>query len=104
MTTMNEIRKDLEDIQYFYIKHEAFSKAFDSVGKNAIMQTVEKYNAIMCTAPIRLFEIYVALYIDCCTYQMAAEKLCFSITHVYKMNKKILAYIYDYLNRKEEAA
>ena len=104
MVTIESIRKDLEDIQYYYIKYDAFQKAFDSVGKNDIMKLVAKYNEIMCTAPIRVYEIYVALYVECCTYQVAAEKLCFSITHVYKMNKKVLAYLYEYLNRKEEVA
>lgn len=100
MISVETIKKDLEDIRYYYSRREMFAKAFDSVGKNAILQTVSRYNEAICTASPKIFEMYVALYIDCCTYESAAESLCYSVNYVYKTNKKIVDFFYESLNKE----
>lgn len=79
MITLNTIRKQLEDIRYYNGRRDTFDKAFGSVGKNGILQIVDVYNQAICHASPRLYEIYVALYIECCTYELAAEELGFSV-------------------------
>ena len=73
---------------------------FYSVGKNEILRTAEKYNQAICGASPKLYEMYVALYIECCTYEAAAESLCYSVNYVYKTNKKIVDFFYNALNRE----
>ena len=77
-----------------------FEKAFDSVGKNAILQTVSRYNAVICSAPPKIYEMYVSLYIECCTYEAAAEALCYSVNYVYKTNKKIVDFFFNAMNKE----
>ena len=74
--------------------------AFDSVGKNAILQTVSRYNAVICSAPPKIYEMYVSLYIECCTYEAAAEALCYSVNYVYKTNKKIVDFFFNAMNKE----
>ncbi len=100
MITIEVIRKELEDIRYYYARRDAFDKAFDSVGKNEILETVNRYNQAICTASPKLFEIYVALYIECCTYEAAAEDLGFSVSYIYKTNKRIVDFFYTALNKE----
>ena len=50
MITMETIRRELNDIKYYYARQEQFDRAFDSVGKNEILRTVEKYNRAVCAA------------------------------------------------------
>ena len=76
MVTLQTIKRELENIRYYYARKDIFDKAFDSVGKNEILQTVDRYNQAICGAPPKLYEMYVALYIQCCTYEAAAEALC----------------------------
>ncbi len=100
MITIEVIRKELEDIRYYYARRDAFDKAFDSVGKNEILETVNRYNQAICAASPKLFEIYVALYIECCTYEAAAEDLGFSVSYIYKTNKRIVDFFYTALNKE----
>lgn len=98
MITEETIRKDLEAIRYYYSRREIFDKAFGSVGKNNILETVERYNQAICSAPPKLYEMYVCLYTECCTYEAAAEELCYSVNYIYKTNKKIAEFFYKAMN------
>jgi hypothetical protein len=100
MISLDLIKNELEDIKYYYSRKDMFDKAFNSVGKNEILQTVEKYNAIICSAPPKVYELYVTLYIECCTYEAAAEALCYSVNYVYKTHKKILDFFFNAMNKE----
>ncbi len=100
MITIETIKKELENIRYYYARRDAFDKAFHSVGKNEILEKVDRYNQAICTAPPKLYEIYVALYIECCTYEAAAETLGFSVSYIYKTNKRIVDFFYGALNKE----
>ena len=100
MISLDLIKNELEDIKYYYSRKDMFDKAFNSVGKNEILQTVEKYNAIICSAPQKVYELYVTLYIECCTYEAAAEALCYSVNYVYKTHKKILDFFFNAMNKE----
>ena len=100
MITTEIIKRELEDIRYYYARRDMFDKAFDSVGKNAILQTVNRYNTAICAAPPKIYEMYVSLYIQCCTYEAAAEALCYSVNYVYKTNKKIVNFFYNAMNKE----
>lgn len=99
MITIEIIKRELEDIRYYYSRRDMFDKAFDSVGKNAIVQTVNRYNETICTAPPKIYEMYVSLYVQCCTYEAAAEALCYSVNYVYKTNKKIVNFFFNAMNK-----
>ena len=100
MISLDLIKNELEDIKYYYSRKDMFDKAFNSVGKNEILQTVERYNAIICSAPPKVYEMYVTLYIECCTYEAAAEALCYSVNYVYKTHKKILDFFFNAMNKE----
>ena len=100
MISLDLIKNELEDIKYYYSRKDMFDKAFNSVGKKEILQTVERYNAIICSAPPKVYELYVTLYIECCTYEAAAEALCYSVNYVYKTHKKILDFFFNAMNKE----
>ena len=81
-------------------RKDTFAKAFDSVGQNGILGTVTRYNQIICMAPPRVYEVYVCLYIECCTYEAAAERLGYSVSYIYKSNKKIVDFFYEAMNQE----
>ena len=103
MITRDTVKKELDSIRYYYARREVLEKAFDSVGKNSITDQIDKYNAMICTAPVKIYEMYVALYIEGCTYEKAAEILGYSVNYVYKSNMKIVDFFQDALNKKEVA-
>ena len=95
MITKETVRKDLEDIRYYYARKETFDNSFDGIGKNAILNTVERYNRAICDASPKLYEMYVCLYVRCCTYDGAAEALGYSNNYIYKTNMKIIDFFYN---------
>ncbi len=100
MITVNMIKKDLEDIRYYYSRKDTFESAFDFVGKNDAAEKVDRYNRAICSAPLKLYDIYIAVYVKCCTYETAAEELGFSVNYVYKCNRRIVSYLYEALNKE----
>ena len=100
MITIETIKRELNDIKYYYARRELFDKAFDSVGKNTILQIVDKYNRAICHAGPKLYELYVCLYINCCTHEATAEELNYSTNYVYKTNKKLVEFFLRELNKE----
>ena len=92
MITLQTIKEELSDIRYYYARREMFDKAFDCVGKNTILETVEKYNAAVLKAPPKLYEVYVALYITAHTQEAAAEELSYSVDYINKTNRKLICF------------
>ena len=62
MESLAEVREDLRDIRYYYAHKEMFDKTVDVTGEHELIRKAERYNAAMCTAPPRLYEVYVGLY------------------------------------------
>ena len=100
MVTMEQIKTELANIRYYYSRKDTFAKAFDSIVKNGILDTVSRYNQIICSAPPRVYEVYVCLYSECCTYEAAAEKLGYSVNYIYRSNKKIVDFFYEAMNQE----
>lgn len=93
--TVQEIRNDLKDIQYFYSKQRTFESAANIIGQNAIVSKVAKYNEAMCNAPIRLYDIYISLYVNNNTQEALAEDWNCSFENIRRINKQL----YDYLQK-----
>ena len=55
---METIKGDLAQIRYYYVHKEQFDSAFNSIGRGAILDKVEKYNQAICQADPRIFEMY----------------------------------------------
>ena len=100
MITKEMIRKELEEVRYYYSRKKLFDKATDSVGKNDIIGVVEKYNRAICEAKPRLYEVYISVYIDGYTYEAAAADLGYSPSYIYKTNRKVLEFLYQYFNKE----
>ena len=59
MESLAEVREDLRDIRYYYAHKEMFDKTVKVTGEHELIRKTERYNAAMCTAPPRLYEVYV---------------------------------------------
>lgn len=89
----NEIRNDLKEIRYYYQRKSVFDEACSKVGHNAVLEKVQKYNQIIQTAPPKLYDLYIGLYVQNFTQQALAAELNFSAEYVYQLNKRLLEFI-----------
>ena len=54
---------------------------------------MEKYNAAIRMAPVRLYEIYIGLYIDGCTQEQYAESVGYTTEYIQSLNTKLIRYL-----------
>ena len=62
--TIEQIRRELQDIRYYYSRKAIFDRASDCVAKNAAVALARKYNEAVRTAPPKLYDLYISLYTD----------------------------------------
>lgn len=100
--TATQIREDLKNIRYFYIRKDMFEKTNFSVGKNKIADTIERYNNAICFASPRLYDVYVSLYIENNTQESLSDKLGYSLVYISKLNSQLIKFFQKQLDIKEE--
>jgi hypothetical protein len=96
--TLAEIRKDLKEIRYYYSRKELLDKAFNEVGTNSVLNKVRKYNAAVNTAPPRLYDLYISLYVNNSTQENLAADLNYTPEYIQMQNKKLLLFLQSELN------
>ena len=100
MISLNEIREDLRDVRFYYMRKKVFDANAKSVGVNAIQKKVDKYNSVVQTAPPRLYDLYIGLYVEGNTQQGYSIELGYTEKHIQKQNKELLLFLQK--NLKEE--
>ena len=76
--TIEQVRKDLREIRYYYSRKKELDYALDTVENSAIQCLLEKYNKVMKLAGIRLYSVYINLYVHNMTQSAmaASENVC----------------------------
>lgn len=90
--TTEQIRRELQDIRYYYSHKAMFDRASDCVAKSTAVGLAEKYNAAIGSVPPRLYDLYISLYIWNNTQALLAEKWGYSEGHVRNLNRQLYAF------------
>lgn len=93
MKTINEIRKDLNDIKYYYSRTKKMMNQALTFGDCDTAELVKEYSQIVRHATPRLFDLYVSLYVNNMTQESAAEYFGYSREYIARLNKKLLLFI-----------
>ena len=90
--TTEHIRRELQDIRYYYSHKAMFDRALDCVAKSTAVGLAEKYNAAIVSAPPRLYALYLSLYIGNDTQASLAEKRGCSEGYIRNLNRQLYAF------------
>ena len=95
--TIEQVRKDLREIRYYYSRKKELDYALDTVENSAIQSLLEKYNKVMKLAGIRLYSVYVDLYINNMTQSgmASSENLC--LGYVKQLHRNLLDFLVENL-------
>lgn len=96
--TMQQIKNDLKDIQYYYARKNVFDKASTEVGNSTILELINKYHAAICSAPPKLYDIYVSLYVHNNTQETLSVELNYSPDYVHKLNDRLCKFFLQQLS------
>lgn len=99
--TLDAIRKDLRSVRYYYARRAVFDKALREVGNKSIMDLVNRYNDAVSTAPPKIYDIYISLYVNYQTQAQLSEELDYSPDYVRKLNKKLIIFLQKRFNEQE---
>ena len=103
MLPLNKIREDLMEIRYYYARKEIFDTAIGGTGFNQVMDTVKKYNTAVQSAPPRLYDLYVCLYVRNFTQAGLSAELGYTAEYIQMLHKKLLIFLQSYFKREEES-
>ena len=101
MCDFNSIRNDLKNIRYYMSRRDVFDKSLDSVGSNDIARILGKYNLAVRSAPPRLYDLYVSLYLSNNTQESLADILGYSCQTISRLNIQLIRHFYDLFNSED---
>lgn len=102
MMSLPKIRSDLKDIRYYYSRKEMFEKAFEETGANDIIAKVKIYNNAVKSAPPKIYDIYVSLYLKNNTQESLSAELNYTPEYVQMLNKKLLRFLQEKLKEEDK--
>ena len=102
MKKINEVREDLKEIRYYCSKQKDFENAAKTIGNSTAVEKVRTYNEAIQAAPIRLYDLYVSLYVNNNTQAVVAEDWGLTSDYVRKMNKKLYEYFISEFSKRGE--
>lgn len=91
--TKQEIMKDVREIRYYYSRKKSLDEVKNEVGSSIVAEKAQRYNGVIKEAPIRIYDVYVELYIRNNTQESLADKWGYSTQTIKRLNGKL----YDYL-------
>ena len=90
---LSKIREDLKNIRYYYARKKLFDEAFQSTGMNEIVEIVNQYNELIKSAPPKLYDLYVSLYLKNHTQESLSDELGYTQEYIQMLNKKLLKFL-----------
>ena len=100
--TLNQIREDLKDIKYYYSRRKVFEEGFQSTGRSEVIDKVQDYNEVIRSAPARMYDLYVSLYVKNHTQESLSDELGYTPEYIQMLNKQLLKFLQKELSLKGE--
>ncbi len=90
--TLNEIRKELQQIKFYYSNKEELDRSMSLTGNAEFMEIVEKYNKAILSAEPKFYCLYAGLYLDCHTQESLGDKWGYTQEHISYMHNGLLKF------------
>ena len=100
MKTINIVREELSDIRHYYANIKDFERVSKEIGNPNALEMVETYNRVVKKAPIKLFNLYVCLYIDNNSQETVSIDWGYSVGYIKKLNKKLYDFFVEEFNKE----
>ncbi len=102
MKTIDKVREELGDIRHYYANIKDFERASSVLGKPFALKMVEQYNRQIKNAPIKLFNLYVCLYMDNNSQETVSIDWNCSVGYIKVLNRKLYEFFIEEFNKEEE--
>ena len=93
MLSVQQVRADLREIKYYYAMKDKIESTLNLVKPTTTLQKVQAYNIAMEKAPVRLYTVYVALYMKNKSMTVLAIEWGFSFEYIRHQNNNLIKYL-----------
>lgn len=102
MKTIKKVKNELNEIKYYYSKIKEFEMVSEVIGEPEVCKLVEKYNKVIRRGSIKMYDLYVSLYVKSHTQLVVAEDWGYAIDYIRQLNKKLCDFFVKEFNKEDE--
>ena len=102
MKTIENVRKELSDIRHYYANIKDFERANTVIGKPSALNMVEQYNRHIKNAPLKLFNLYVCLYLNNNSQETVSIDWGCSVGYIKVLNRKLYEFFIEEFSKEEK--
>lgn len=96
--TIKEIREDLKEIRYYYSRKSHLDTMAEKHASHIVMEKMRLYETVINKAPLRLYDLYINLYLEGNSQASLSDKWGYSPENIKYLNDKLCRYLQDALN------
>ena len=96
--TLQQIREDLREIRYYYAKQKEFEQAARCGVGNKIVDKIVLYNKAIASAPMKLYDLYIALYVQNNSLVAVADDWDYSDAHMKWLSRQLNQFLLSLLS------
>lgn len=101
MASMEQVKANLREIRYYYLRKEQLDDASHSIGPLPIKRILENYNCAIRKAPLRLYDLYACLYVRGQTQEAIALDLGYTPQYIRKLINELFTFFRNNIANKE---
>ena len=96
------IKEDLSEIKYYHSrKHKLDSYMAENL-PSSVVELNKLYAECIRNAPIRLYHVFVGLYIKGWTQEGVADEMNYTVNYVQNLNSKLIQFLRENIHKEDE--
>lgn len=95
------IRDDLSEIKYYYSRQKELDGYMSEGLPSNVLNIVQRYANLIQKAPIRLYHVYVGLYVKGWTQENVALEMNYTLNYVQSLSGQLLQFFRETINKEE---
>ena len=102
MKTKAQVKEELRQLKYYFLRKDAFAYSTEHIIKNQIVDLAEQYNELVVDAPADLYDAYIMLYTSGYSQMEMAEEIEASPEYVSRLNTRLITFLTKKFNALDE--
>lgn len=99
MYSEERVKEELEELKYYYQQKDKLDVYLTELSSSVINELVEKYSKIISCAPIKLYHVYVGLYMKGWSQIALAREMGYTRYYVQILNGRLIQYLKESLDK-----
>ncbi len=94
-----KIKEELEELKYYYQQKEKLDVYMTELSCSVIEELLERYSRVIRCAPIKLYHVYVGLYMKGWSQGALAREMGYTRYYVQILNGRLIQYLKENLDK-----